>query len=95
MIDEIRAKEIAALAQLKMTDEEAKTFASQLARVIEYFDQIANIDTQNMSPLVTATDIDFRARPDEVAPFSNSVEKILSNAPEKKNALFKVPPVVG
>lgn len=95
MINESRAKEIAELASLKLSDEEAKTYAGQLARVIEYFDQIANIDTGNIEPLVTATDIEFRARPDEVAPFANSVEKILSNAPEKKNALFKVPPVVG
>ncbi len=95
MINESRAKEIAALAQLKLTDEEAKTFADQLARVIEYFDKIATIDTKGIEPLVTATDIDFRARPDEVSPFANSVEKILSNAPEKKNALFKVPTVVG
>ncbi len=94
MITESKVKEIAELAELKLTDDEIKIFAGQLARVIEHFDQLTAIDTKNREPLVTATPIDFRSRPDEVAPFANSVEKILANAPEKKNALFKVPPVV-
>lgn len=94
MITEEKVKEIAELAQLKLEPEEIKLFANQLARVIEHFDQLSSIDTKGIESLVTASDIEYRERVDELVPFVNAVEKVLANAPEKKNALFKVPPVV-
>ncbi len=94
MINESKVQEIAELAQLKLTNEEIKTFAAQLAPVLGHFDQLAKINTEKIEPVVTASDIVFRERPDEVNAFPQAVERVLANAPEKKNNLFKVPPVV-
>lgn len=94
MISETRVQEIAKLAQLKLTSEEVQRFAEQLKPVIEYFDRLSKVDTGNFEPLATPTDIKFHEREDAVAPFPQAVERVLANAPDKKNNLFKVPPVV-
>ena len=65
----------------------------QLTKVLAHFQQISQIDTAGVEPLVTPSDIDFYTRPD-VAHNPNTTEEILQNAPEKGGNLFKVPPVV-
>ena len=94
MITEARVQEIAKLAQLKLTSEEVARFAEQLKPVIEYFDRLSKVDTAKFEPLATPTDIKFHEREDVFKPFPQAVEKLLANAPDKKNNLFKVPPVV-
>jgi len=94
VITEAKVQEIAKLAQLKLTPEEVKLFSEQLKPVIEYFDRLSKVDTAKYEPLATPTDIKFREREDVFKPFAQAVERVLANAPDKKNNLFKVPPVV-
>ncbi len=94
MINEDKVREISELAQLKLTAEEVKVFTNQLAKVIEHFDKLGGVKTEGIDPLITPTAITFREREDQLDPFASSPEKILANAPERKNSLFKVPPVV-
>jgi len=84
---------IAQLARLKLTDSEALELSRQLGKVIAHFDEIAMIDTHNVEPLITPTDIEYFVRED-LAEKKYSAEQMLENAPEKQGHLFKVPPVV-
>ena len=93
MIDPEAIQNIAKLARLKVTAEEAAELGEQLTKVLAHFQQISQIDTAGVEPLVTPSDIDFYTRPD-VAHNPNTTEEILKNAPEKGGNLFKVPPVV-
>jgi aspartyl-tRNA(Asn)/glutamyl-tRNA(Gln) amidotransferase subunit C len=93
VIDPKEIEKIASLARLRLTDTEKASFASQLSAILESFKKIATIDTQNVQPLVTPTDVEFLLREDVVEPWSNA-EVATANAPEKSGHLFKVPPVV-
>lgn len=93
MIDQKAIEHIAKLARLKVSKEEALGYAEQLSKVLTHFQQIAKINTQNIEPLVTPSEIEFYARPDFVSQETTS-EEMLANAPEKQGFLFKVPPVV-
>ncbi len=93
MIDANTVNKVAGLGRLELTDEEKKTYATQLTNILGYFEKIAQIDTKNVQPLVTPTDIEAFWREDE-AKAGLGAEAALSNAPEKSGNLFKVPPVV-
>ena len=93
MIDQKTIQHIAQLARLKVTPEEAVAYGDQLTKVLNHFQKISEIDTKGIEPLVTPSEIEFYARPDEVKK-NNSAEEMVANAPEKAGNLFKVPPVV-
>ena len=93
MIDQKTIEHIAKLARLKVTPEEATQYGEQLTKVLAHFQQISNIDTTGIEPLVTPSEIEFFVRED-VALRENQTEAMLKNAPDKAGNLFKVPPVV-
>jgi aspartyl-tRNA(Asn)/glutamyl-tRNA(Gln) amidotransferase subunit C len=93
MIDQKTIEHIAKLARLKVSPEEATEYGEQLTKVLAHFQQISKINTENIEPLVTPSEIEYYLREDEAkAPMQT--EELLKNAPEKAGNLFKVPPVV-
>ncbi len=93
MIDQKTIERIAKLARLSITPEEAIEYGDQLTKVLTHFQQISEIDTQGIEPLVTPSEIEFVTRIDE-AKQETTTEEMLINAPDKAGHLFKVPPVV-
>ena len=87
------AKHIAHLAKLQMSEEEIQKFAGELAPVLEYVNQLKELPTDGVDPLVTPTEIEYRMREDKVEQ-NSTAEQAVANAPEKTGNLFKVPPVV-
>ncbi len=86
-------QKIANLARLRLSPEEANEFSEQLSKIIIHFDEISNIDTQGIEPLITPSEIEYSTRED-VAKQDYKAEDMVANAPEKQGNLFKVPPVV-
>lgn len=86
---------IAELARLELTAEEVELFTQQLASILEYVEQIRELDTAGVSPtshiMNRPTD-----RPDEPCP-TLPREVALANSPERATeaGLFKVPRVFG
>jgi aspartyl-tRNA(Asn)/glutamyl-tRNA(Gln) amidotransferase subunit C len=84
---------IAALARLELTPEETELFAGQLARILEYVEQIRDLDTTGVPPTshVMNQPIDREDRPQP----SLTRDDALGNAPDaaRQSGLFKVPRV--
>ncbi len=93
MISEADLKKVAKLARLELRPEELSVYPKQFAAILEYFEQIAKIDTKGVEPLVTPTDMEQNLRTD-VTEAWDGAEQALANAPERSGNLFKVPPVV-
>ncbi len=93
MIDKKKIEHIAKLARLKITDEEAQEYSVQLGTALNYFEKIAQIDTEGVEPLVTPTAIESYWREDIIEK-KYTPEEMTQNAPAKAGTLFKVPPVV-
>lgn len=92
MLTKETVEKVAQLARLRLSEAELSAIQNQLSAVLENFEQIAQVDTANVSPLVTPTDVKQTLRADVAETYSS--EKILESAPEKSGNLFKVPPVV-
>lgn len=84
---------VSKLARLNITDEEATEYGAQFEKILDYFNALVSVPTDNVEPLTTPTPVELFLREDEVTQ-TNTVEDITSNAPDLRGNLFKVPPVV-
>jgi aspartyl-tRNA(Asn)/glutamyl-tRNA(Gln) amidotransferase subunit C len=93
MITKETVLKISNLARLQISEAEAAAFTKQLNETLDNFNKIAKVDTSNIEPLLTPTEITPHLREDKVVP-GLGAETMLANAPDKSGNLFKVPPVV-
>ena len=92
-IDESEVRRIARLSRLDLNSEEARLFARQLTRILEYFEQLQAVDTEGVEPLVHAVPVTDAVRDDLPGPAFDA-DKALRNAPQREGRFFKVPPVL-
>ncbi len=85
---------VAHLAALEFDEDRALEYQSQFNKILSYFDKLKEIKTDNVEPLVTPHGIASPLRKDKV---ENQIdrESLLESAPDVKDSLYKVPPVVG
>lgn len=86
---------IAALARLGITDEEKEQYATDLARILDYFEKLKNADTADIQPIQQITNLDNITRDDKEKSTDDTLqEKLLENAPTRKNNFIKVKSVL-
>jgi len=85
---------IAELARLKFKDEELESFTVQLNEILAYMEQLNELDTENVEPLLHPVENSNVFRNDLMKP-SIDREDALKNAPDKDEEYFKVPKVIG
>jgi aspartyl-tRNA(Asn)/glutamyl-tRNA(Gln) amidotransferase subunit C len=93
MLSEDTIKKIALLARLELTPQEVSLYTRQLDAIVGYVSELSKVDTKNVEPLVTPTDMELHFREDKVEN-GLGAEGVTSNAPDKLGNLFKVPAVL-
>lgn len=93
MIDIEEVKKVANLARLQLTPEEEQEFTTQLNSILDYFEQLSELDTDKVTPTSRAINLNNIMRSDELEPFANR-EEILACAPETDGEFFKVPKIL-
>jgi aspartyl-tRNA(Asn)/glutamyl-tRNA(Gln) amidotransferase subunit C len=84
---------VALLGRLKLTEEERERFTTQLNSILEYFEQLQQIDTTGVPPMSHAVAVTNVLREDEPQP-SLTPEEALRNAPDREEDYFRVPRVI-
>ena len=92
-IDIEQVRKVAHLARLELKPEEEKKFTTQLSSILEYFEQLSELDTEKVAPTTRAIDVSNITRNDSLEPFRNR-EEILSCAPEQDGDFFRVPKIM-
>lgn len=90
--DEVR--KLALLARLELSDAEVQLLGPQIERILDFVDQLSELDTEGVEPMTTALDVVNRWAPDELHQ-SLPVEEALAAAPRRDGSCFLVPPVLG
>lgn len=93
MIDREQVHKVANLARLEMTAEEEEQMAAQMSSILEYFEQLSELETEDVPPTTRAIDVSNVTRPDELQPFPDR-EAILKEAPDQDGDFFKVPKIL-
>ncbi len=80
---------IAKLARLRLSDEEVAKFQGQLSQILEHFDMLRELDTDDVPPTAYPLPLESVMRDDEAKP-SLSREDALANAPAVEAGSFRV-----
>ena len=89
-INEDSVRHIAKLARLSLTDDEVKKFTHDLSEVVKYVEQLKELDTEGVEPMVGAVEILKELREDK-AIYSGLRDEMLKNAPDAEDTAIKVP----
>jgi len=85
---------VAHLARLSLTDEEIELFSSQLAKVLDHFEDVAALDTAGVAATAHPLPLRNVLRADEAGPCLDR-EEILAAAPAVEDGRFRVPRILG
>ena len=96
-INQSDIEKVAHLAHLELADEELKTFGPQIAEIVTYVEQLNEIDTTNVEPVIggltTEGEKTDTVRDDEVRG-SLGQKTALAEAPDPASGHFRVPKVL-
>jgi aspartyl-tRNA(Asn)/glutamyl-tRNA(Gln) amidotransferase subunit C len=87
------ARWVAHLARLELTDAELETMTRQLSAILEYVNQLQQVNTEGVEPLAHPLPVHNVFREDEPAP-SLPVDGALANAPKRQGDFYSVPAVL-
>ena len=85
---------IADLARLELTDAEVARFESELDDILDYVDQLRELDVEGVEPTAHAMPRTHVMRDDEVSGRSLERDRVLANAPAVVGATCVRVPVV-
>ena len=92
-IDENRVLQVAKLSRLKLTGEDVRRYAGQLSGILDYVNQLSEVNVDGVEPMAHPLPLHNVLREDVVEP-SLPLAKVLDNAPGKDGAFFTVPKVL-
>jgi aspartyl-tRNA(Asn)/glutamyl-tRNA(Gln) amidotransferase subunit C len=93
MIDQEQIHKVALLARLALTPEEEAQYTTQLGSILDYFEQLSELDVTNVEPTTRAIDMSNITRVDELKVWGDR-DAILENAPDQDGDFFKVPKIM-
>ena len=89
-----QVRKVANLARLELTEAEEQQFTTQLSGILEYVQQLDELDTKDVPPTTRAIEVSNITRTDTLEVFPER-EAILESAPEREEDFFKVPKILG
>ena len=92
-IDKNTINKIARLSRIKLDDKESEDYINDLNSILDWVEQLNEVNTENVEPLSNISSSILPKREDE-SKDTNSSEEILENAPDKLEGFFAVPKVV-
>ena len=92
-IDEATVRHVARLARIKVTDQEAANLKRELTTILDWVEQLGEVDTSAVEPMTRMGDMTLPLRKDEVTD-GDKADAVVKNAPLTEDHYFLVPKVV-
>jgi aspartyl-tRNA(Asn)/glutamyl-tRNA(Gln) amidotransferase subunit C len=93
IIDSQQVRKVAHLARLEVTPEEEEQFVTQLNSILEYFEQLSELDTDSVAPTTRAIDVSNVTRCDQKQVYTER-DSLLGQAPQSEGGFFRVPQIL-
>jgi len=92
-IDKNTTLKIAKLSRIKIEDDEIDELSNQLSSIVNWVEQLNEVNTDNVEPLsnVSMTKLPLRK---DIEYIEDNSKEVLLNAPDKLGNYFAVPKVV-
>jgi aspartyl-tRNA(Asn)/glutamyl-tRNA(Gln) amidotransferase subunit C len=92
-VDEATVRRIARLARIKISDEEAEGLQKELSGILNWVEQLDEVNTASVEPMTRVVPIELKKREDVVTD-GDIADDIVKNAPMVEDHYFVVPKVV-
>ena len=92
-LDKAAVAHIATLARIRLAEAELEPLAGELSQILDWVEQLNEVDTTGVSPMASAAAARLPMREDEVSDGGRR-DDILGNAPRAARGFFAVPKVV-
>jgi len=90
-LDEVR--HIAQLSRLALSEDEAELYAPQLSKIIDYVEQLNNLDTSAIEPTSQIIPLN-NVMSDDIPGTSLLREEALKNAPDSTGKFYRIPKII-
>ena len=85
---------LAQLSSLALSDDEIQAMQTDLGNILDYVNQLSELNTNGIEPTYQVTDLDNVWRADIVDDYGINRDDLLALAPENKDGQIKVPKVL-
>ena len=92
-VNEQQVRHVAKLARLALGEAEIARMVPELNQILDWVEQLGEVNTDGVEPLTAVIDIPTRLR-DDVVNDGDIRDKILLNAPDAQHGFFAVPKVI-
>jgi aspartyl-tRNA(Asn)/glutamyl-tRNA(Gln) amidotransferase subunit C len=92
-VDEATVRHVARLARIKVTPEQAKALEGELSAILDWVEQLGEVDTANVEPMTRVEAMALPKREDKVTD-GDIPDLVVKNAPLTEDNFFLVPKVV-
>ncbi len=97
-VDKQTVAKISGLARIKMDDEQLEALVPELNNILDWVEQLGEVDVTGVEPMSTVIPNTLRLRADEVnadpKTGGDKREEVLANAPAAEHGFFGVPKVI-
>ena len=93
-INEDIVKHVAELSRLSLGEDDVRKYQQQLSRIIQYIEQLNEVDTKGVSPTTHVLPSMKNVFRDDIPEVSLPQEEALRNAPSRAGNFFKVPRII-
>jgi len=90
MVNVEQVKDVAENARINIEDDEAEGFAEEFEDILEIFDKLDEIDTEEVEPAFHPIDVEPETRPDEPGETLDK-EEVFQNTDNEEDGYFKGP----
>jgi aspartyl-tRNA(Asn)/glutamyl-tRNA(Gln) amidotransferase subunit C len=92
-VDEATVRRIARLARIRISDAEAKGLEKELSRILDWAQQLDEVDTSAVEPMTRVVAQELAMR-DDVVNDGEIADAVTANAPLTEDHYFVVPKIV-
>ena len=92
MLNKKDLEHLAKLARIELKEREEEKLQKDLGAILDYFEELKGVDTENIAPMTGGTELKSIVRED-IAGGTDDTGKGPEQFPETKNGYLKVPPV--
>jgi len=90
---EFDIKKFAHLARIKLTEKESEKFGKDLKNILGHFNELQEINTENVEPMTGGTELKNIFREDKLFERKDDPKAVTEQFPESKDGYLKVPKV--
>lgn len=84
---------VARLARIAVSEDEAQTMQGELNTILDWIEQLNEVDVEGVEPMTSVVEIDMKKRTDDVSD-GGITENVVLNAPVSDSSFFLVPKVI-